>query len=45
MNREVPGKHTAPVWQLYWLGVEKSRDDDTGEVLMSVSTGLCPIEL
>ncbi|UJR34108.1 hypothetical protein I4U23_021515 [Adineta vaga] len=37
-TEEVPGKHTAPVWQLYWLGVEKSRDDDTGEVLMSVST-------
>ncbi|CAF0932053.1 unnamed protein product [Adineta steineri] len=37
-TEEVPGKHTAPVWQLCWLGVEKSRDDDTGEVLMSVST-------
>jgi hypothetical protein len=40
INRETPGKHTAPVWQLYWVEVEKSRDDDTGEVLMSISTGL-----
>jgi hypothetical protein len=40
INREAPGKHTAPVWQLYWVEVEKGRDDDTGEVLMSISTGL-----
>jgi hypothetical protein len=40
INREAPGKHTSPVWQLYWLGVEKGRDDDTGEILMSISTGL-----
>lgn len=37
--RESTGKHTAPVWQLYWVEAEKSRDDDTGEVLMSISTG------
>lgn len=37
---ESTGKHTAPVWQLYWVEVEKGRDDDTGEVLMSISTGL-----
>ena len=36
---EASGKHTAPVWQLYWIEVEKGRDDDTGEVLMSISTG------
>ena len=40
INRESPGKHTAPVWELYWVEVEKGRDDDTGEVLMSISTGL-----
>ncbi len=40
INREATGKHTAPVWQLYWVDVEKGRDDDTGEVLMSISTGL-----
>jgi len=44
INREAPGKHTAPVWQLYWVEVEKGRDDDTGEVLMSISTGLLLIK-
>ncbi|CAF0918588.1 unnamed protein product [Rotaria sordida] len=37
-TEESLGKHTAPVWQLYWVEVEKGRDDDTGEVLMSIST-------
>ncbi|CAF0989978.1 unnamed protein product [Rotaria magnacalcarata] len=37
-TEESLGKHTAPVWHLYWVEVEKGRDDDTGEVLMSIST-------
>ncbi len=44
INSEASGKHTAPVWQLYWVEVEKGRDDDTGEVLMSISTGLLLIK-
>ena len=44
MDREASGKHTAPVWQLYWVEVEKGRDDDTGEVLMSISTGQSAID-
>jgi hypothetical protein len=39
ISSEAPGKHTAPVWQLYWVEVEKGRDDDIGEILMSISTG------
>ncbi|CAF0905342.1 unnamed protein product [Didymodactylos carnosus] len=34
---ESAGKHNSPVWQLYWVEVEKGREDDS-EVLMSIST-------
>jgi hypothetical protein len=42
-RREVAGKHTAPVWQLFWAELEKGREEDVGEVLMSISTGMWPL--
>ncbi|KAL3868793.1 hypothetical protein ACJMK2_041553 [Sinanodonta woodiana] len=37
-NFYLPGKHTAPVWQIKWIEKERGTGEETTEVLVSIST-------